>query len=122
MCINSAKAIGCTVVNIGSKDIIDGNPMLIFALMWQVVRMKLTININLIDHPELYRILEEGETIEDFNRLPPEQKLLKWFNYHLKNAKHPRRVANFSQDVRDSENYTVLLHQLKPAACPLTPL
>lgn len=100
----------------------DGNPMLIFALMWQIVRMKLTIGINLLDHPELYRILEEGETIEQFNKLPPEQKLLRWFNYHLKKAKHPRLVHNFSGDVRDSECYTVLLHQLNGQLCSLQPL
>ena len=32
------------------------------------------------------------------------------------------RVNNFSRDVSDGENYTVLLNQLKPAECPLAPL
>ena len=39
LCINSAKAIGCSVVNIGAKDIIEKNPVLIFALMWQIIRV-----------------------------------------------------------------------------------
>lgn len=32
LCLNSAKAIGCTVVNIGTQDIIEGraSPLLIF--------------------------------------------------------------------------------------------
>lgn len=31
-------------------------------------------------------------------------------------------VANFSKDVSDGENYTVLLNQLKPESCSRAPL
>jgi plastin-1 len=40
----------------------------------------------------------------------------------LKAAGWKRRVNNFSRDVSDGENYTVLLNQLKPAECSLAPL
>jgi len=40
---------------------------------------------------------------------------LRWFNYHLKAAGHPRRVKNFHSDIKDSENYTILLKQIAPA-------
>jgi len=70
----------------------------------------------------LYRLCEEGETIDDLLRLTPDQILLRWFNYHLKAAGWHRRVNNFSRDVSDGENYTVLLHQLKPDQCSLAPL
>jgi len=73
--------------------------------------------ITLANHPELFRLLEPGEEIGDLLKLPPDQILLRWFNYHLKNAGHPRRVANFSGDIKDSENYTVLLNQLAPSQC-----
>ena len=33
-----------------------------------------------------------------------------------------RRVNNFSKDVNDGENYTVLLNQLKPEQCSRAPL
>ncbi|KAH7824866.1 fimbrin/plastin [Monocercomonoides exilis] len=122
LCINSAKAIGCSVVNIGAQDIIEGRPMLVFALMWQIIRIKLTSKINLKDHPELYRLLEDGETIEDFLKMPPEHILLRWFNYHLKAANHSRRVTNFTTDVQDGENYIVLLHQIAPTHCDLSGL
>lgn len=55
-------------------------------------------------------------------RLPPEQILLRWFNYHLKQANWNRRVTNFSKDVSDGENYTILLNQLDPALCSKAPL
>lgn len=110
--IESAKGIGCSVVNIGSEDIIEVREHLILGLIWQVIRRGLLGKIDIKLHPELYRLLEEDETLEQFLRLPPEQILLRWFNYHLKAANWPRRVQNFSSDVKDGENYTVLLAQI----------
>lgn len=120
--INSAKAIGCVVVNVHSEDIIDGKEHLILGLIWQIVRRGLLSKVDIKLHPELYRLLEDDETLEQFLRLPPEQILLRWFNYHLKNAGSQRRVNNFSKDISDGENYTVLLNQLQPESCDLGPL
>jgi len=88
--IESAKGIGCSVVNIGSGDIIEVREHLILGLIWQIIRRGLLGKIDIKLHPELYRLLEDGETLEQFLRLPPEQILLRWFNYHLKNAKWHR--------------------------------
>ncbi|KAI9481272.1 MAG: fimbrin [Benjaminiella poitrasii] len=120
--INSAKAIGCSVVNIGSTDIIEGREHLILGLIWQIIKRGLFSNIDIKRHPELYRLLEEDETLEEFLKLPPDQILLRWFNYHLKAAGWERRVKNFSKDVADGENYTILLNQLKPESCSRAPL
>jgi len=84
--IESAKGIGCSVVNIGAQDIIEVREHLILGLIWQIIRRGLLGKIDIKLHPELYRLLENGETLEQFLRLPPEQILLRWFNYHLKNA------------------------------------
>ena len=120
--INSAKAIGCVVVNVHSEDIIEGREHLILGLIWQVIRRGLLSKIDIKLHPELYRLLEDDETLEQFLRLPPEQILLRWFNYHLKQANWNRRVANFSADIKDGENYTILLNQLAPDLCSRAPL
>ncbi|KAI1081240.1 calponin homology domain-containing protein [Whalleya microplaca] len=121
--IESAKGIGCSVVNIGSGDIIEVREHLILGLIWQVIRRGLLNKIDIKLHPELYRLLEEDETLEQFLRLPPEQILVRWFNYHLKAAGWERRVANFSGDVKDGENYTVLLAQIgKEYGCTRAPL
>ncbi len=120
--LNSAKAIGCVVVNVHSEDIVDGKEHLILGLIWQIIRKGLLSKIDIKIHPELYRLLEDDETLEEFLRLPPEQILLRWFNYHLKNAGWERRVHNFSSDIRDGENYTILLNQLAPDQCSKSPL
>jgi len=120
--ITSAKGIGCSVVNIGAADIAEGREHLILGLMWQIIRRGLLAQVDIKLHPELYRLCEDDETIEDLLKLTPDQILLRWFNYHLKAAGWQRRVHNFSRDVKDGENYTVLLNQLKPEQCSRAPL
>lgn len=117
LAINSAKAIGCSVVNIGANDIQAGTEHIILGLIWQIVRIGLLANITLANHPELFRLLEPGEEIGDLLKLSPEQILLRWFNYHLKAANEPRRVKNFGADIKDSHCYTILLNQLAPDKC-----
>lgn len=90
--IASAKGIGCSVVNIGSSDISEGTEHLILGLIWQIIRRGLMSKIDIKVHPELYRLLEDDETLEQFLRLPPDQILLRWFNYHLKAAGWQRRL------------------------------
>ncbi len=121
--INSAKAIGCVIVNVDGDDIINGREHLILGLIWQVIRRGLLSKIDIKNHPELYRLLEDDETLEQFLRLGPEKILLRWFNYHLKSANNwSRRVSNFTKDVSDGENYTILLNQLNPELCSKSPL
>jgi hypothetical protein len=38
-------------------------------------------------------------------------------NYHLTNAGSQRRVANFKDDIKDSEAYTIVLSQISPSEC-----
>lgn len=89
--ITSAKALGLSVVNIGSADIVEGREHLILGLIWQIIRKGLLNKIDIKHHPELYRLLEDDETLEQFLKLPPDQILLRWFNFHLKAANWPRR-------------------------------
>ena len=57
-------------------------------------------DINLAHHPGLVHLLQEGETLEDLQKLSPEAILLRWVNYHLSNAGVDRRVNNFSDDIK----------------------
>jgi len=114
LAINSAASIGCSIVNIGAQDLVDGTHHLVLGLLWQIIKIGLLSKVNLKFHPELYRLLEDGETLEDLMKLSGEQLLLRWFNYHLKEAGSNRRVHNFSGDIKDSECYTILLNQIAP--------
>lgn len=114
LAINSASAIGCVVVNIHPTTIYEGRPHIILGLVWQIIKVALMADIDLKHHPELYRLLEEGEDINDLLKLSPEKILMRWLNYHLKNAGSNRRVKNWGTDLKDSEVYTIVMNQLDP--------
>lgn len=122
LALNSAKGIGCSIVNIGPGDLVEGKPHLVLGLVWQIIRIGLLSQISLTEHPELARLLRDGETIQDLLKMGPEEILLRWFNYHLEQAGHPRRVANFSGDIKDSECYTILVNRISGGKCSKAPL
>ena len=45
LAINSAKSIGCNVVNIGAQDLLDGRHHLVLGLLWQVFTIILMPNL-----------------------------------------------------------------------------
>jgi len=102
-CINAAAKLGCSVVNIGGKDLLEGTPHLVLGLMWQIIKK------NLLARVAANRSKEEG--LVD---LPPEQVLFRWFNYHLSKAGSTKTLTNWSRDLQDSELYLILLSQLEP--------
>lgn len=119
LAINAAKSIGCTVVSIFPESIIEQKEYLILGLVWQIIKILMLSTINLKNHPELIKLVAEGEELGDLLKLAPELILIRWMNYHLKNSGSARRIANFANDIKDSECYTLILHQIDPAQCDL---
>lgn len=39
LALNSARAIGCNVVNIGAGDILNGTKHLLLGLLWQIIKV-----------------------------------------------------------------------------------
>jgi len=68
--------------------------------VWQIVKVGLLAKVNLDSHPELVTLLAENEDVKMFMNVAPEMNLLRWFNYHLRRAGHPRSVNNFSGDIQ----------------------
>ncbi|XP_006731836.1 plastin-1 [Leptonychotes weddellii] len=113
LALNSASAIGCTVVNIGAQDLKEGKPHLVLGLLWQIIKVGLLADIEISRNDALIALLNEGEDLEELMKLSPEELLLRWVNYHLTNAGW-RTIKNFSQDIKDSRAYFHLLNQIAP--------
>ncbi|NXL86075.1 PLSI protein, partial [Alectura lathami] len=113
LALNSASAIGCTVVNIGSQDLKEGKPHLVLGLLWQIIKVGLFADIEISRNEALITLLNEGEELDQLLKLSPEELLLRWVNYHLANAGW-QKISNFSQDIRDSRAYYHLLNQIAP--------
>ncbi|XP_039040403.1 fimbrin-3-like [Hibiscus syriacus] len=120
--LNSAKAIGCTVVNIGTQDLVEGRPTLLLGLIAQIIKIQLLADLNLKKTPQLIEVLEDGNgDIEELMGLSPEKVLLRWMNYHLKKGGYEKTITNFYSDLKDGKAYAYLLNVLAPEFCnPLT--
>lgn len=99
LALNAAKSIGCQIINIGAGDLIEGRPILVLGLIWQIIRIQvrncssvcipfhlcnlyalrfqLLGAISLRNIPELVLLLNEGETMAEFLKLNPELILLR---------------------------------------------
>ncbi|GAB4849713.1 fimbrin [Ancistrocladus abbreviatus] len=117
LCLNSAKAIGCTVVNIGTQDLVEGRPHLVLGLISQIIKIQLLADLNLRKTPQLIEFADDCDDIEELMGLSPEKILLKWMNFHLKKGGYTKTLTNFSSDLKDGEAYAYLLNVLAPEFC-----
>ncbi|XP_056151826.1 plastin-1 [Lampris incognitus] len=111
--LNSASAIGCTVVNIDAHDLMAGKPHLVMGLLWQIIKTGLFADIEISRHEALINLLAKDEELDHLLSVSPEELLLRWVNSHLHNA-GTQPIRNFSEDIKDSQAYFYLLDQISP--------
>lgn len=114
LCLNSAKAIGCTVVNIGTQDFIEGRRHLVLGVISQIIKIQLLADLNLKKTPQLVELVGDSKDVEELMSLPPEKILLRWMNFQLKKGGYNKTITNFSSDIKDAEAYAYLLKVLAP--------
>jgi len=112
LALSSAQAIGVNLVNIDANDLTKGTPHLVLGLLWQIIRIGLFNQISLEQCPGLANLLQGGEQLDQLMKMSPEAILLRWVNHQLERAGVPARINNFTNDIKDSEVYTHLLHQI----------
>jgi hypothetical protein len=78
-------------------------------------------SITLTEHPELYRLLKDGESLADFLELSPSEILLRWLNCELKNAGSSRMATKFTKDFSAPEILTTVLKHIEPECCTPAP-
>uniref|UniRef100_A0A7N9AWX0 Plastin 1 (I isoform) n=1 Tax=Mastacembelus armatus TaxID=205130 RepID=A0A7N9AWX0_9TELE len=111
LALNSASAIGCTVVSMDAHDLMAGKPHLVLGLLWQIIKVGLFADIEISRNEGLINLLAEGEQLDHLMSLSPEELLLRWVNHHLRNA-GTQTIRNFSEDIKDSRAYFYLLDQI----------
>ncbi|XP_042357311.1 plastin-1 [Plectropomus leopardus] len=111
LALNSASAIGCTVVSIDAHDLMAGKPHLVLGLLWQIIKVGLFADIEISRNEDLIGLLSEKENLDHLMSLSPEELLLRWVNHHLRNA-GTSTIRNFSEDIKDSRAYFHLLDQI----------
>ncbi|XP_034419433.1 plastin-1-like [Cyclopterus lumpus] len=111
LALNSASAIGCTVVSIDAHDLMAGKPHLVLGLLWQIIKVGLFADIGISSNEALIGHLTDEENLDHLMSLSPEDLLLRWVNQHLSNA-GTKTISNFSEDIKDSRAYFYLLDQI----------
>ncbi|CAL8177792.1 unnamed protein product [Prunus armeniaca] len=64
LCLNSAKAVGCTVVNIGTQDFIEGRRHLVLGVISQIIKIQLLADLNLKKTPQLVELVDDSKDVE----------------------------------------------------------
>jgi plastin-1 len=122
LALNACKGIGLRIPGINPQAFIEKKAHLILAVIWQVMRLYLTKSIDLKQCPEIMRLAEENEELQDLLKLPPETILIRWINYHLRKQKIDRKVNNLGGDLKDSQALIYVLNSLDPLKCSLSAL
>ena len=110
------------MVGIDAQSFLDKNPQAMLGVLWQVVRIISTKKIVLKDVPEIIRLAEGDEEMKDLQKLPPENILIRWINFHLKNAGQDTKITNLGKDLQDSKNLIYVMNQLDSSQCSLDAL
>lgn len=108
------------LVGIDATAFLDKKPHLILAVCWQIARQLQTAKIQLKDCPEIMRLAKDGEELNDLQKIPPEDILVRWINFHLKAAGQERQITNLGKDLKDLQALFYVLNQLDKSKCPLT--
>lgn len=73
-------------VGVNVSTFLEKTPYMLLSITWQLARSVQTKKIEIKNCPEIYRLLKDGEDIKDLMKLPPEEILIRWINYHMRKA------------------------------------
>lgn len=107
----ACTGIGIKMIGIDANAFLDKKEHLILAVLWQLMKLISTKSVSLKDCPEIYRLLNEGEELSELNKLQPDQLLIRWMNFHLKNA-GSEPIKNLGKDLADGKAVIKVLNQL----------
>jgi plastin-1 len=97
LCLNTGKGIGLRLNNVTKEDLMAANPQAIFIVIWQSMKLSI-ITQTKRSKAQLDLIKEDSE--EMVYGFPPEKIALRWINYYLRKAKHPKVVNNLTTDLK----------------------
>ena len=114
--VDGAKKVGVKSLT-NPDDVLDKDKERVNDLVGDILARVNVPKKVIKENPETEKLLNEGETVDDVADLPIDDFLKRWFNHHLKNAGHQNELTNFSDDLKDSEKYTILLNDICPEQC-----
>ncbi|CAM9314925.1 unnamed protein product [Choristocarpus tenellus] len=116
--LQGCEKIGLRLGFVGAEDFAQGNRPVILGVSWQLVRLAIMREVNVVQNPDL-EVLFSPEEIP----LPPdehgqEELMRRWFNHYLEACGSERRVWTFGSELADGVAYCTLLNGISPSSCP----
>jgi len=74
--LSSIKSLGVKVISIDAELILKSTPHLILGLLWQIVKILMIKDIDLNKVPEILRLKEGEEEMDDLVKLDAEKLLI----------------------------------------------
>jgi len=108
--INSGRAIGCRLNDIIIEEIVNGNVIHIFKIIWRIVKSSFELKIK--RNKKILKQLLDYERIEDFALWPIDRILCRFVNKIINRARPSKQATSITQDFRDGELYFILLSEL----------
>ncbi|MFS7931691.1 putative calponin domain, CH domain superfamily, fimbrin/Plastin [Helianthus anomalus] len=100
LCLNFAKAIGCTIVNIGTHVLVEGRPHLLLGLISQIVKIQLLATVDIKKTPELATMVEDSKEAEELMDLAPEKGSSKMDELPVEQIRLQKRSYRLSSDLK----------------------
>ncbi|BDA45443.1 Fimbrin-2 [Coccomyxa sp. Obi] len=116
LCINAAKALGCSLADVTPEDIFEGKEEAVRSCVWQIIRLAALKDVSVKSVPETVVLQRPGEEVSALLDVPAEQLLLRWVAHHI-GAAGPAWEAwlplnDVGPDLADSTALYCLLSQL----------
>eukprot|EP01006_Ploeotia_vitrea_P043468 TRINITY_DN66736_c4_g1_i1.p1 TRINITY_DN66736_c4_g1~~TRINITY_DN66736_c4_g1_i1.p1 ORF type:complete len:1435 (+),score=915.85 TRINITY_DN66736_c4_g1_i1:78-4382(+) len=142
LAIESCRAIGVKVLDVTPSELIEShkNPDVAIGFLWHLIENQLLGHIGVRSHPELVRLLKDGEETTVLMKMSPSEIMDRWLRYHIRgalddpelkdvlDAGNEELMAKLSLDssgsgvfanIKDSAAVLgVLLHRVSPALLP----
>lgn len=115
LAIESARAIGCTVINITPPLIMEKREHIILGLIWQIIKIYISSKITLKRYPEIILLKQPDEADDILQKLGYEDILIRWVNYHIRKNGGQRVIKNIGSDMADGEGYGYVLKSVAPS-------
>ncbi|KAK9901251.1 hypothetical protein WJX75_002456 [Coccomyxa subellipsoidea] len=117
LCINAAKALGCSLADVTPEDIFEGKEEAVRSCVWQIIRLRALKDVSVKSVPETVVLQRPGEEMSALLDVPAEQLLLRWVAHHI-GAAGPAWEAwlplkDLGPDLADSTALFCLLSQLE---------
>lgn len=103
MALASTKSVGGNVDGVQPSDITNGRKAFVIHSLREIFRCKPLHGLNFKERPYLIGLKNENEEVGDVLKLSSENILMRWFNFHLKNAGNPQGITNFDSDLAVKE-------------------